>query len=68
MGIGNAPRGNPALLNATANADVAFWPKADMAVRASDVRFPGAERTSARVRRMSTNDGVDDARSGIGVP
>ena len=33
-----------------------MWPKADMAARASDVRFPGAERTSARVRRMSADD------------
>ena len=27
-------------------ADVGYWPKADLAVRDSDVRFQGVERTS----------------------
>src|SRR6516164_503306 len=36
--------------------EVGCWPEADMTVRASDVRFRGAERTSARARRMSAND------------
>ena len=37
-------------------------------VRDDEVDGRLEKRTSARARRMSANDGVDDARSGIGVP
>ena len=49
-------------------ADVLLWPKADMPVRDSDVRFRAVNRTWPTLQVTSANDEVDDARSGIGVP
>ena len=43
--------------------NVAYWPKADMTVRDSDVRFRGVERTSTRARGLSAIDAVDGAHS-----